>query len=593
MYNNFVLPFVFGVVFLFGTIAYKYTTWFLALSKNQKRQIGRSILSVRSLKAVVEIVKESLLHISIFKHNRLLGYMHSSLAFGWFLLIVVGSLEVDLVLGESSPLYVHIFFKYFHPIGAGELAAIFTQVMDALLLIVLSGVALALYKRISSRAMGMKRTTKHTFGDRLALMALWYIFPVRLLAESVTAGVYGSGGFMTGTIGRLLADSVPNLSYYEIYAWWAYSIVLCAFFMAMPFSRYMHIFTEIPHIFLRFWGVKTEERVSVSDNFQVHACSRCGICIDPCQMQSVLNVNSVQAIYFLRDRREETLGGEPLDNCLMCGRCEMKCPVNVDINALRLASKAEYHNYQLSPERYAFLSGKNKINPVEEKVGYFAGCMTLISPAIINAMNNIFSAAKVDVWLADKEGGVCCGRPLKLSGDLEGAKKMVEFNRGLFINSGVKLLVTSCPICLKTFKEDYMLQEAGIEVLHHSQYIDRIIAEGRITIDKSEQVVTYHDPCELGRGLKIYDEPRLVIGKCAELVEMAENREHALCCGHSLANNSILHLQKAQISDKVTSLALSKLMITSCPQCKSGFIANNSEVRVMDIAELVAKRLKR
>lgn len=592
MYNNFVLPFVFGVIFLFGTIAYKYTTWFLALSKSQKKLVGNSFFSVKSFKAVIEIIKESLLHISIFKHNRLLGYMHSSLAFGWFLLILVGSIEVDMVLGERSPLYVHIFFKYFHPVGEGSIAEIFTQVMDLLLLIVLSGVSLALYKRLSSRSMGMKKTSKHTLGDKLALTALWYIFPIRLLAESITAGVHNSGGFLTGTIGRMLSNATPNLISYELPAWWAYSFVLCAFFMAMPFSRYMHILTEIPHIFLRFWGVKTEERVSESDNFQVHACSRCGICIDPCQMQSVLNVNSMQGVYFLRDRREDKLGAEQLDNCMMCGRCELKCPVNIDINALRLASKAEYHNYKLSAERYAFLSGKNNIKSVEKEVGYFAGCMTLISPAIIHSMNTIFSAANIDVWLVDKEGGVCCGRPLKLSGDIEGAKKMFDFNRELFINSGVKLLITSCPICLKTFKEDYKLDEVGIEVLHHSQYIDRLITEGKLTVKKSDLTVTYHDPCELGRGLKIYDEPRSVIERCANLLEMTENREHALCCGHSLANNKILHLQKAEISDRVTSLAPSKLMITSCPQCKSGFLSNNSEVRVMDISELIVKSIK-
>ena len=65
----------------------------------------------------------------------------------------------------------------------------------------------------------------------------------------------------------------------------------------------MHIFTEIPLIFLRRYRLRSTEKESSYDHFQVEACSRCGICIDPCQLQSVLGINDVQSVYFLRDRR--------------------------------------------------------------------------------------------------------------------------------------------------------------------------------------------------------------------------------------------------------------------------------------------------
>lgn len=587
MYSTFVIPFVIGVVILFGVIAYKYITWFLALNKDQKKSVGKNLFSKKTIEAAFSVVKESLLHLSIFRHNKLLGYMHCSLAFGWFLLIVIGSLEVTALIGSGSPLYVHIFFKYFHPMPAIEETAIFfTHLMDLLLLFVLSGVALAWFKRLRKGSMGMRKRSKHTWGDKVALTALWFIFPVRLLAESITSGIYESGGFLTGSIGNLLSH-IPFLADLEMPAWWLYSIVLCLFFIAMPFSRYMHIFTEIPHIFLKYWEVKPAHNKSKGDNFQVHSCSRCGICIDPCQLQTDLNMNSMQAVYFLRNRRAGNLDKDAIDNCLMCGRCENKCPVGIDINSLRLSSRHALRGGAVPESRYSYLKKEMPAMEMKGKVGYFAGCMTLLAPATLKSMEMIFAASGDDVWFADRDGGVCCGRPLKLSGDVEGSQKMVEYNRNLFIKAGIKQLVTSCPICLKTFKEDYALQEMGIEVLHHTQYINQKIERGELKLNNTGMSVTYHDPCELGRGLSIYDEPRSVISSCATLIESENNREHSLCCGHSLANNRLLQEEKKVISKNVLRSMSCKILITACPQCKTAFNVNREEIKVMDISELV------
>lgn len=117
-----------------------------------------------------------------------------SLAFGWFLLIVVGWIETVAYLGfRYVPLHGHVFFKYF----ATELPhkPVFDFLMDLLLLFVLSGVTLAFGKRIYSQAMGMRRTTRHVPGDRIALSVLWLIFPARLLAESITCALHGGGDF--------------------------------------------------------------------------------------------------------------------------------------------------------------------------------------------------------------------------------------------------------------------------------------------------------------------------------------------------------------------------------------------------------------
>ena len=590
-YAPFCLPFILGAALMFLIVAWKWGKWLWLLPHEDKMRILRGMPSRRTFAAIGEVVSESLLHRRIFRVNPLLGYMHMSLAFGWFLLILTGWIETMAYLGVRwVPIQGHIFFKYF---ATGlEHKPAFDFLMDLLLLFILSGVALAWGKRFWSRAMGMRRTTKHVLGDRLALSALWFIFPARLVAESATCALYGGGGFLTGGLGGWMAAhiGVMPLMTLESVAWWFYSSCLGLFFVALPFSRYMHILTEVPLIFLRRYGVRSGEKESSYDNFQVEACSRCGICIDPCQLQSVLGINDVQSVYFLRDRRYGHLRLQVADNCLMCGRCVEKCPVNIDLNTLRLNARDRMRNVP-DERRYDYFKGLDRSSGTG-KVGYFAGCMTLLTPRTLSAMSAIFDAAGEEVWWADREGGVCCGRPLKLAGETDSAHKMMKYNADLFRRHGITTLVTSCPICLKVFREDYDLP--GVEVLHHSEYILRLIRAGRLTPEHGTTRFTYHDPCELGRGSGIYDEPRAVIEAVGELLEPASARENALCCGSSVANTAISDGQQVQIARAVAGeleATGAEVIVTACPLCKKA-IGRGTKGEVRDLAEIVAGALK-
>ena len=590
-YAPFCLPFILGAALMFLIVAWKWGKWLWLLPHEDKMRILRGMPSRRTFAAIGEVVSESLLHRRIFRVNPLLGYMHMSLAFGWFLLILTGWIETMAYLGVRwVPIQGHIFFKYF---ATGlEHKPAFDFLMDLLLLFILSGVALAWGKRFWSRAMGMRRTTKHVLGDRLALSALWFIFPARLVAESATCALYGGEGFLTGSIGGWMAAhiGVMPLMTLESVAWWFYSSCLGVFFVALPFSRYMHILTEVPLIFLRRYGVRSGEKESSYDNFQVEACSRCGICIDPCQLQSVLGINDVQSVYFLRDRRYGHLRLQVADNCLMCGRCVEKCPVNIDLNTLRLNARDRMRNVP-DERRYDYFKGLDRSSGTG-KVGYFAGCMTLLTPRTLSAMSAIFDAAGEEVWWADREGGVCCGRPLKLAGETDSAHKMMKYNADLFRRHGITTLVTSCPICLKVFREDYDLP--GVEVLHHSEYILRLIRAGRLTPEHGTTRFTYHDPCELGRGSGIYDEPRAVIEAVGELLEPTSTRENALCCGSSVANTAISDGQQVQIARAVAGeleATGAEVIVTACPLCKKA-IGRGTKGEVRDLAEIVAGALK-
>ena len=592
-YAPFTIPFTIGTILLFAIIAIKWLLWFSHLPRVDRRLVRHNLFTRKTLLATVEVVRESLLHARIFKVNPLLGYMHMSLAFGWFLLIVVGWIETIVYLGfELIPLQGHVFFKYFIPLNnITEHHPIFEQLMDGLLLFVLSGVALAWYKRLRSKAMGMRKTTKHVAFDRIALSALWLIFPARLVAESLTAAIYGGNGFLTGSIGNALSNIVSQDILTQLYepAWWFYSSMLGIFFVAMPFSRYMHIFTEIPLIYLRRWQLHpTAERKSY-DNFEVEACSRCGICIDPCQLQTDLGINDTQSVYYLRDRRYNMLSLKVANNCLMCGRCETVCPVGINLATLRLNSRATRRNIP-NEGRYKYIKGIDRSSG-EGRVGYFAGCMTPLTPATQRSMEQIFNTVGEDVWYADKDGGVCCGRPLMLSGETDAARKMVAYNTDLLRKHNITTLVTSCPICLRTFKENYHLD--GIEVLHHSEYIERLVTEGILHLKQTTEQYTYHDPCELGRGLGIYDAPRNVISAMGNLREAKHNREHALCCGSSLANTVINDVQQQTIAKRMTQELEDTgcdTIVTSCPLCNKA-IARATTLPTKDISELVVHNI--
>ncbi|MBE6175343.1 MAG: (Fe-S)-binding protein [Rikenellaceae bacterium] len=592
-YAPFTLPFIVGTSLLFLIVVWRYVSWFFALPKADRRLFWRSIPSMATFKSLWEAVRECLLHVRIFKVDWRLGYMHASLAFGWFLLIAVGSLETIAYLGfEMVPLQGHVFFKYFAvQNGITEHKAVWDFVMDFLLAVVLSGVLMAWFKRLRSRSLGMRRTTKHIVGDKVALSFLWFIFPLRLVAESITSALYGGGSFLTGSCGALLDRVFGDtlLAYAYEPAWWCYSIALGGFFVAMPFSRYMHIFTEIPLIFLRNAGLKVASREKSYDNFEVQACSRCGVCIDPCQLQSVLNINDVQSVYFVRDRRYNMLTQQTAQNCLMCGRCADRCPVGIDLLSLRLNSREAMRNIP-AERRYDYFKGLDR-SEGEGRVGYFAGCMTLLTPRTMTSMAQIFEAVNEQVWWADRDGGVCCGRPLKLSGEVDSARKMMRYNTDLFRKHNIRVLVTSCPICLKVFKEDYNLE--GIEVLHHSEYIARLIASGRLALHHTDDTFTYHDPCELGRGGGIYEAPRSVIESVGRLLEADHNRRDALCCGSSLANTVINDASQLRIATAVTEeldKTGAQTIVTACPLCKKA-LSRSATHRVRDLSEVVARAI--
>lgn len=586
---SFILPFTIGLLFISVFLVIIIGIWISGLSSFDKKRILHNILTPKTLWAIREVFMESLLHRKIFRKNFVLGYMHMSLAFGWFLLIVLGHIDAcNHYQSLSVPAYKAIFMRYFVTEQPTTLSGrILTSTMDLLLLFILSGVLLAYFKRFNSRVFGMKKTTHLKAGDRIALTALWLIFPLRFFAESVSAALHHNGGIISQNVGDTLSIILP-VHLFEMPLWWAYSIALGLFFFALPVSRYMHIPVEVVMIFLRSYGVKVQKRINGYTRIQVYSCSRCGICLDSCQMTHAA-IRDTQSVYVLKHIRNKNLTDEKLFNCLLCGRCQPECPVGLELNNLRMTQRIEStRDYNSS---YEYLkNGKVAVSPQTEVI-YFAGCMTHLTPAIIKSMKEIFAIADVKYWFMDEEKTACCGRPLMQVGQYEAAKKLIDHNRERILASGAKKLVVSCPICYKVFHEDYALP--GITVQHHSQYLLDLMAEKRLPVHKMPLRVVYHDPCELGRGSGIYHQPRLLLDEYSNVIPIKNEKEAAFCCGGSLANIKIQMNERNQIRDKAMEEYLSyrpDMLATACPLCKKTF-AKNRDIPVHDIAEIICMAL--
>lgn len=604
----FTIPFNLGLYFILIYSVVRSTVWFRNLSRPDKLRLQRGFFGRPFMDSLREIFMESLLHRKIFRKNPVLGYMHMSLAFGWFLLIVFGTVEADFFGARHlNPPSHAIFFRAFNPEhGAEGLARMFSFWMDLLLAFILSGLLLAVIKRFIPGMMGMKKTTKHTWIDRIALLSLWLIFPSRLLAESFTCGAHGSGSFLTGNLGSALASFLPAAEIAPWF-WWLYSLSLGTFFFLLPVSRYFHIPVELLLIFMRNSGITTGDRHSSYTEVQTHACSSCGVCISVCQMSYAAGIHDIQSAYFVKGLRNDRDISAITANCLMCGRCEEVCPVGIEIGPMRLIERrqGEREDRKLKlPERYAIARKRSTIEktatqsysylvreePEKADVLFFAGCMTHLTPSVIAAMKKIMESAGVKYRFMDEKGGVCCGRPLMLAGRDREARELINHNSDIIWKSGAQILVTSCPICYKVFKESYYLEA---RVMHHTEFINLLIEEGSLRLGYLHRKVVYHDPCELGRGSGIYDEPRAVISYVAELQKSSQEGNMSLCCGGSLGNLTLSSGKRALIAaDAARALTLSSPdeLITACPLCKKTF-SQATGTKVSDVAELVAAAL--
>lgn len=220
---------------------------------------------------------------------------------------------------------------------------------------------------------------------------------------------------------------------------------------------------------------------------------------------------------------------------------------------------------------------------------------------ITKAFVKILNKANVNFAVLGAEES-CTGDPAKRAGNEFLFQMQAMTNIEVLNAYEVKKIVTACPHCFNTIKNEYPELGGKYEVLHHTEFLKSLLDEGKITIEGGKfkgKRITFHDPCYLGRGNGIYEAPRLLIEKLeAELVEMNRNKTNGLCCGAGGAQmfkdaekgNKEIYLERTEEALETKS----SIIATGCPFCNTmitdGIKVTNQEekVQVMDIAELIA-----
>ncbi|WP_407422500.1 (Fe-S)-binding protein [Methanobrevibacter sp.] len=213
---------------------------------------------------------------------------------------------------------------------------------------------------------------------------------------------------------------------------------------------------------------------------------------------------------------------------------------------------------------------------------YFRGCTAREKEtSISDATEELLKLAGVEYRVLDDEK--CCGSVLLRTGFIEEAQEQIQKNTEILSD---ELILTSCAGCYKTLKQDYN----NLDVIHISQFLSQLIDENKLNFHKKNLNVTYHDSCHLGRHCNIFDEPRNVISKIANLIEMENNHKNSFCCGAGGGVKSAYPEIASQMADSRISQAIdtgADLLVTPCPFCKLNL--KDRGLDVLDLTEFLVK----
>ncbi len=234
-----------------------------------------------------------------------------------------------------------------------------------------------------------------------------------------------------------------------------------------------------------------------------------------------------------------------------------------------------------------------------------AGSFDQRAQKITKAFVAILDRVGVDYAILGKEE-MCTGDPVRRAGNEFMFQMMAYQNIQVLNNYGIKKIVTACPHCFNTLKNEYPVLGGHYEVIHHTSFLQQLIDEGKIRMKEGGvfkgKKITYHDSCYLGRANDIYEAPRKVLEALdAELVEMKRCRSNGLCCGAGGAQmfkeeekgESRINIERSR--EAIGTGA--GIIAAACPFCNTmmtdgvKLAEKEDQVQVLDVAELVAASL--
>ena len=376
---------------------------------------------------------------------------------------------------------------------------------------------------------------------------------------------------------------------------------------------------------------------------EILACIYCGFCRLGCPTFSVTHRESrnargrnVLAFNLLNGTIEPSRDlAEAFYSCTTCQACTFYCPAQVKVDEIVEGVREKLYKAGYTPEPVlgvrdnilttgnVYASAKTdrtdiyppalkekiragQLKPKAETL-LFMGCVpSYLDMKMVPSLIKPLDAAGVDYTTFATEEG-CCGFPLFLMGSVHefrsNAEKVIEKIKA----TGAKELVTPCAGCYKTFKKLYSdVGDLGLEIYHSMHYLEKLINEGKIKLNGNlGKKVTYHDPCDLGRAFKIFEEPRNILKSIPGLgfVEMARNRLLARCCGGGggvLANNPDMAVDMAAERVRDALAVGAEIIVSGCAACKDNLRKGaraipkqeRGKIKIMDITEIVAQAME-
>jgi heterodisulfide reductase subunit D len=369
-------------------------------------------------------------------------------------------------------------------------------------------------------------------------------------------------------------------------------------------------------------------------------CYQCGTCSASCPAADLMDYAPRQLWQLIRlGMRDLVMNSRTFWLCTQCYACQVRCPRGIHISEtmrhLREWAVAQGHEIPeaitnlreavnttyniLNEDNASRMIWSQNLEPVpvqlqdtlagRVEVLLFTGCVSSFYPmaySIPQSFVQILEQAGVTYTTMGGEEW-CCGYPLFGAGAKEDVTKLAEHNIARAEALAPGHLVATCASCYHTWQHLYPQYTKGngdwdFEVLHASEYLLRLIEEGRIKMTPLDWTVTYHDPCDLGRKNGVYEAPRSIIKSVPgmKLKEMANHHEDALCCGGGgdvamMEPDAVEHMAERRLAQAVDTGAMA--IISSCQQCKRTLLQaarkTKTRIRILDVTELIWQAMEK
>ncbi|MDD2898207.1 MAG: (Fe-S)-binding protein [Desulfuromonadaceae bacterium] len=404
------------------------------------------------------------------------------------------------------------------------------------------------------------------------------------------------------------------------------------------------------------FGVGQVDQYSWKDLLDSFACTECGRCQNVCPASITRKPLNPRAVIhdikvnllkngdqlknsrkpqtpLIADAGEGSVSEESIWSCTTCGACMESCPVFIEqmpkIIQLRrhlVESEAKFpeellnlfenmegrsNPWGIAPSERVKWCSQLDVKPFDKDTTeylFYVGCAGSFDSRnkhVTVAMTQLLDKAGVTWGILGKDEK-CCGDSVRRLGNEFVFDKMARENVDTFRERGVTKVITQCPHCFTTLKNDYRQYGLELEVVHHSEFLRTLVQDGRLVLDKTTQemgTTVFHDSCYLGRHNDVYDAPREVLSAATGTapLELERNRNNAFCCG---AGGGRMWMEE-HVGERINLTRVNEALeqkpdtiCVSCPYCMTMFEdglkdVKADNVKVRDVAEVLAEAMFR